>query len=88
MDAGDSPFSTSFSILYFSVVVLVLSFLLQPATFDILDNKTKQQSFRRLYLFNFRTFEVSNHSILLRLILGGRISRGEVGVLKKFLKIK
>ena len=46
MDADGSPFSTSFSILYFSVIVLVLSFLLQPATFDILAYKTKQQSFR------------------------------------------
>ena len=44
MDADDSPFSTSFSILYFSVIVLVFSFLLQPATFDILADKTKQQS--------------------------------------------
>ena len=58
----DPPFSTSFSILYFSVIVLVFSFLLQPATFDILAYKTKQQSFRRPYLFNFRTFEVSNHT--------------------------
>ena len=62
MDADDSPFSTSFSILYFSVIVLVLSFLLQPATFDILAYKTKQQSVRRLYLFNFQMFEVSNHT--------------------------
>ena len=62
MDADDSPLSTSFSILYFSVIVLVLSFLLQPATFEILSYKTKQQSFRRLCLFNFRTFEVSNHT--------------------------
>ena len=62
MDADDSPFSTSFSILYFSAIVLVLNFLLQPTTFDILVYKTKQQSFRRLYLFNFRTFEVSNHT--------------------------
>ena len=29
-----------------SVIVLVLSFLLQPAIFDILAYKTKQQSFR------------------------------------------
>ena len=79
MDAGDSPFSTSFSILYFSVVVLLLSFLLQPASFDILAYKTKQQSFRRLYLFNFRTFEVSNHSILLCLILGGSNKQGGGG---------
>ena len=62
MDTDDSPFSTSFSILYFAVIVLVLSFLLQPANFDILAYKTKQQSFRRMYLFNLRTFEVSNHT--------------------------
>ena len=41
MDADDSPFSTSFSVLYFSVIALVLSLLLQPATFDILAYKTK-----------------------------------------------
>ena len=62
MDADNSPFSTSFSILHFLVIVLVLSFLLQPATFDILAYKTKEQSFRRLYLFKFRTFEVLNQT--------------------------
>ena len=62
MDADDSPFSTFFSILYFSVIVPVLSFL--PATIDILAYEAKQQSFRRLYLFNFQTFEVLNHTDL------------------------
>ena len=62
MDADGSPFSTSFSILYFSVIVLVLNFHLQPATFDILAYKTKQECFRPLYLYNFRKFEVSNHT--------------------------
>ena len=51
-------------VFYLSVIVLVLSFLLQRASFDILGYKTKQQSFRQLYLFNFRTFEVSNHTNL------------------------
>ena len=43
MDADDSPFSISFSILHFSVIVIVLSFLFQPATFDILAYKIKHK---------------------------------------------
>ena len=53
MNADDSPFSTSFSVLYFSEIVMVLSFLLQPATFDILAYNTKQQS----QFSNVRSFE-------------------------------
>ena len=63
MDADGSPFSTSFSILYFSVIVLVLNFHLQPATFDILAYKTKQECFLDQCIYSI--FERSKFRIIL-----------------------
>ena len=63
MDADNSPFSTSFSILFASYSSgFEFSFTTSKLRHFRLQNKTR--NFRQLYLFNFRTFEVSNHTNL------------------------
>ena len=51
MDADDSPLTTSVSILYFSVIVLNLRFLLQPEP-------------SKSYLYNKKSYLDENNKIL------------------------